>query len=604
MSMLRHWQQVLYEVWNIEASLQQLDGEYDLNFLVTGTGNQGDYILKVMRQGCAADFIDMQCRALAHISNKAADIPVPAVIPTQNEELFTTVNNENGEPRLLWLLAKAEGQVYAHYKPHSPALIHNIGAELGRVDQALADFSHPELQRDIKWNLMRGDWIKQHLSSISHPQQQDILRGIIHDFLSAKPLLEGLPQQAIHNDVNDYNIIIKGSLTAPPQISALIDLGDMCACPRICDLAIAAAYMVLDHPEPEAALAALVQGYHQQYPLTPAELDLLWPLLRMRLAVSVVNSTLMAQDKPDDPYVLISQRPAWEFLQGQAVNGELLSARLRAACNLPVTDSAPRILAWLEQARGSFAPLLGKTLDHAAMGSLAVSDVATPQNPFDMPLAEAATIGQQYANHGEVWLGYYGEPRLVYTSAAFYNGPWQASDRRTVHLAVDIFAPAGTQLHAPMAATVIAAENRPDHLDYGGVVILRHETPQGEAFFTLYGHLNPEVCTNLTIGQELQQGEAFARLGDITQSGGWAPHTHVQLALSTAGMGNDWPGVASPDDMYIWSKLCPNPAALLNLPDEKVRYLPVGKTDVLATRHRHFSRNLKLSYHDPLMLVR
>ncbi|MGB1257583.1 MAG: phosphotransferase, partial [Thiolinea sp.] len=231
MSMLRHWQQVLYEVWNIEASLQQLDGEYDLNFLATGTGNQGDYILKVMRQGCAADFIDMQCRALAHISNKAADIPVPAVIPTQNEELFTTVNNENGEPRLLWLLAKAEGQVYAHYKPHSPALIHNIGAELGRVDQALADFSHPELQRDIKWNLMQGDWIKQHLSIISHPQQQDILRGIIHDFLNAKPLLEGLPQQAIHNDVNDYNIIIKGSLTAPPQISALIDLGDMCACP-------------------------------------------------------------------------------------------------------------------------------------------------------------------------------------------------------------------------------------------------------------------------------------------------------------------------------------------------------------------------------------
>ena len=35
----------------------------------------------------------------------------------------------------------------------------------------------------------------------------------------------------------------------------------MCAAPRICELAIAGAYVVLDHPKPEQALAALVRGY-------------------------------------------------------------------------------------------------------------------------------------------------------------------------------------------------------------------------------------------------------------------------------------------------------------------------------------------------------
>lgn len=155
-----------------------------------------------------------------------------------------------------------------------------------------------------------------------------------------------------------------------------------------------------------------------------------------------------------------------------------------------------------------------------------------------------------------------------------------------------------------MDATVHVVENRPDHLDYGGVVILRHETSGGDAFFTLYGHLNPEVCQKVRIGQSLAKGEAFARFGDVTQSGGWAPHVHFQLALTTDGMGQDWPGVADPDEMGLWGAICPNPAALMNLPDDKVAYQPTGKKQILAKRQQLFGRNLKLSYADPVMLLR
>jgi 4-aminobutyrate aminotransferase-like enzyme len=116
--------------------------------------------------------------------------------------------------------------------------------------------------------------------------------------------------------------------------------------------------------------------------------------------------------------------------------------------------------------------------------------------------------------------------------------------------------------------------------------------------------LNPEICENLTVGHPLSKGEVFAKLGDITQSGGWAPHTHIQLALATDGMGDDWPGVASPDDMYFWGKVFPNPAALLNLSDDKACYQPVDKTQVLTNRKAHFGDNLKLSYSDPIMLLR
>ena len=168
--------------------------------------------------------------------------------------------------------------------------------------------------------------------------------------------LQSFPVQATHNDANGHNILVAGALTAPLKISGLIDLGDMCKAPRICNLAIAAAYLVLHAPNPEDRLASLVAGYHAANPLTGPELDLLWPLLRMRLAVSIVNSTLIAHEVPDDPYVVISQAPAWQFLENASIGAGLLKARLRSACGLPVTEAAPRIMGFLNKARGRFAP--------------------------------------------------------------------------------------------------------------------------------------------------------------------------------------------------------------------------------------------------------
>lgn len=599
--MSNHWQQAMRDVWGIEARLTPLDGEFDLNFLATGAR---DHVLKVMRPGCDAGLVDLQCRAFDHIVANAPSVTVPGIVRTRDGSLFATVPDETGASRLVWLLERVAGRTYAEVRPHSAALLGDVGRAVGAMDRALADFAHPALERDFKWNLMQGDWIAGRLEVIADPARRALIAGIVEGFRVVRPVLAALPCLAIHNDVNDYNIIVGGSLARTPHVTGLIDLGDMCAAPRICDLAIACAYMVLGQDDPEAALAAVVAGYHAAYPLSAAEVDLIWPLLRLRLAVSVVNSTEMALENPDDPYVVISQTPAWAFLEGGRVNAGLINARLRAACGLPVTDAAPLILAWLDGQRGQFAPIMGADLSDAPMGSLSVENSTSPQNPFDLPLAEAARVGEEYGADGRIWLGYYDEPRLIYTAPAFRRGPWKASNRRSVHLAIDAFAPAQTQLFAPMAGSVHTIENRTSHLDYGGVVILRHETPEGDAFFTLYGHLNPEVCDRLRVGQSIAQGEAFARLGDVTQSGGWAPHVHFQLALTTDGMGQDWPGVADPDEMYLWGAVCPNPAALMNMADDKVEYAPLDKAAVLADRQRLFGRNLKLSYADPVLLMR
>ncbi|WP_299851747.1 aminotransferase class III-fold pyridoxal phosphate-dependent enzyme [uncultured Roseovarius sp.] len=599
--MTAHWQETLADIWGITATLRPLDGEFDLNFMVDGTPG---YVLKVMRAGCNVDLVDMQCRAIAHLGALGTDTPVPGVVPTASGDLFTQAPDENGDSRILWLLERAEGIPYATYRPHTSDLAHALGRHLGAMDKALADFTHPGLARDFKWNLAQGDWIANRTSVIADTVRRARLDRIADGFKAIKPALEALPKVAIHNDLNDYNILVAGDLSEPPRISGLIDFGDMCAAPRICDLAIAGAYLVLDHDDAEGMLAALVSGYHAIHPLTPEEVDMIWPLVQMRLAVSLVISTQMAMEKPDDPYVVISQAPAWRFLESDQINTGTIAPRLRAACGLPVTDAAPRIMAWLDKERGNFAPLIGEKLDEVPMGSLSVEVSTTPQNPFHITAEEAATAGAEYHRDAPVWMGYYREPRLIYTESFFRLGPWKASDRRTVHLAVDVFADAGTPLHAPLAGTVEFAGYREANLDYGGLVILRHETPEGDSFFTIYGHLAKASAEALQPGQKVERGAAFVQLGVAAENGKWSPHVHFQLALTLEGYGDDLPGVASPDLLDLWTGLCPNPAALLNLADEKTRFQPANRAAVLDKRRQNFGANLKLTYDQPVMLMR
>ncbi len=596
-----HWAGVLRDNWGIEAALTRLDGEYDLNFLAT-TAKGASYVLKAMRPGCPSALVEMQIAALEYLIARDPDLPVPTVIHPSNGSAMRELADENGDLRLVWLQDRLPGRCYANAAPKSDGLIRQFGGILGRTDKALEGFDHPDLDRDFKWDLMQAGWISADLNSVTDSARQDILREICAEFTLLETELAVLSKQAIHNDANDYNILVSGELSQPREISGLIDLGDMCAAPRVCDLAIAAAYIVLDQPEPEQALAALTAGYHAENPLTAQEISLIWPLLRMRLAVSVVNSTLMAADNPDDPYITISQAPAWRFLEGFELNADLVTARLRLACGMPLVTAADRVLTFLNSECGQFAPVLGEDLSAAPMGSLSVEESLWPQDPFHMPLDEAARVGEEFGTG--VWLGYYAEPRLIYAEPAFRKGPWKASNRRTVHLGIDVFAPAGRAVHTPMAGTVETVENRSGHLDYGGMVILRHTTPEGDAFYTLYGHLDPECCVRLKPGDQLDKGAAFCRLGDASQNGGWAPHLHFQLALTTKGIEADWPGVADPDDLQFWTALCPNPAPLLNLPGTKTRYQPTDKAQVQAGRAAHFGGNLSLTYDDPVMLVR
>ena len=598
------WQSILEKHWGVKSKLSSLDGEFDLNILVRSTDDNNDYVLKIMREDCLQDFVDMQIEAINQLKSQEPELPFPEIVYTLSGKKFIQCMDESGNDRLLWLIKNLPGQKYIDYKRKTLDLIHELGQMIAKCDSALISFEHSFLDRDLKWNLIEAGWIEDYIDLIEDPSRKIIVNNVIKDYKNILPKLQAQPVQAIHGDINDHNILVDGCLNAQPSISGILDFGDMCLCPRVCNVAIAGAYIVLDHDQPEAALTSLIHGYNFNSPFTPDELDLIWPLLRMRLAVSVINSTLMSKDDPEDPYITISQAPAWRFLERKIENSKFIAARLRSKCAKPVVEGADRILSYLDQRRGSFAQIFDCDLSSIPMGSLSVENSPWPQNPFSLPADEAVEVGSDVVGKDGFWIGFYNEPRLIYAEPAFRNGPWKASDRRTVHLGIDIFGSTDTKIRAPIDGKVVVAENRTGHLDYGGVIILEHETPEGDLFYTLYGHLDPKFLKHLKVGDLIRSGVVFCTLGDSERNGGWAPHLHFQLALMTNGTEKDWPGVGDPDEMYLWNALCPNPAALLNLPDSMTNYEPVLKEQVLSDRKRFFSGNLSISYNDPIMATR
>jgi hypothetical protein len=81
-----------------------------------------------------------------------------------------------------------------------------------------------------------------------------------------------------------------------------------------------------------------------------------------------------------------------------------------------------------------------------------------------------------------VGIGRYLEDRAVYTGDAYGTGA--AGERRTIHLGIDIFLPAGELVCAPFAGAVVGVEDRARPKDSGPVVLLEHATPDGTPFFT------------------------------------------------------------------------------------------------------------------------
>jgi peptidoglycan LD-endopeptidase LytH len=174
----------------------------------------------------------------------------------------------------------------------------------------------------------------------------------------------------------------------------------------------------------------------------------------------------------------------------------------------------------------------------------------------------AGGLGDADVKPGEpLRAGGYSEDRSLYTQPLFAP---EGEEPRTVHLGIDIFAPAGADVFAPLSSRVHSSQINDNPGDYGPTIILEHQAGP-EKFHTLYGHLSRDSLKGLKPGAAFMAGERIASLGTKRENGGWPPHLHFQVILDIGKARGDYPGVAKRSEQERWLSICPDPRPLLGL---------------------------------------
>ncbi len=288
------------------CSFTKMEGYISLNYKVKC--DQGVYVLKVY-DNTDHNYQEIMAEtsmvdALPHLNDSQVSSPVPNL----NKEIVTKSKEDN---KLYRLLSYVEGTFLADIQ-HTPELFYSLGRFMGEINKSLSDFRNAGIEsRKLDWDLQNFSTLRPLINHIKNPDERKLVQYFFIQWdQHVYPKLGVLRKSIIHNDANDWNI-----LTTDNEVTGIIDFGDSVYTPIINELAITITYAVFGKEYPLQWASYIIEGYHQTYPIEQSELDILYYLIAARLVTSVCKSALEKVNQPDNEYITISEKPAWDLLK-------------------------------------------------------------------------------------------------------------------------------------------------------------------------------------------------------------------------------------------------------------------------------------------------
>jgi Ser/Thr protein kinase RdoA (MazF antagonist) len=300
------------EKYHLSGKYTQLVSERDQNFRLASPDGR-EFVVKVtglLEEPVATQF---QIAALLHFEKNGFDY-APRVFRAISGAASSTISDDDGQEYSLRVVTWLNGRLLKDVGL-SEQVSARFGQRLAELDFSLKSLDFDGDGQAGLWDMQDAQQLQSLLHHINHEKTQEYARDVLVRFQDhVLPRLQALPSQAIHNDANPENILIGDD----GEVSGFIDFGDSVKAPRIIDVAIAASYLREHGENPLKYIKAFVDGYHRQNPLSDTEFDLLFDLIRTRLAttVTLMYWRLSARDE-NDPYrqkTLQTESNAFDFL--------------------------------------------------------------------------------------------------------------------------------------------------------------------------------------------------------------------------------------------------------------------------------------------------
>jgi 4-aminobutyrate aminotransferase-like enzyme/Ser/Thr protein kinase RdoA (MazF antagonist) len=594
---------ILFKLYRIKGTASFLPGEVDFNFRIKVDNTEG-YLLKISRPDENESYLNFQQQLLQFVETNGHNLIVPKVIQDKNKNTISEIIDEFGNKRKVRLLTWISGRVWSSVNPQLDDLRFSLGEQCGLLTQALQGFDHTEAHRKFVWDIAQSIWTEDYLH-LFEVEEQIILISFIQEFKDKKLSYNNIRKSVVHNDANDNNIIVSTELINP-KVRATIDYGDAIHTQIINDVAIACVYAIMNHNDPLDTALPIIKGYHTTFPLQEEELIHLYNAIAMRLVISVTKSAINKIEEPNNKYLLISEKPAWEALRKwHALSAAFAHFSFRLACGFNSHPNQEKFNNWARKNSFKVSELFpaanSNEIQHI---DLSVSSKWVGHlkdfNDLDYFQFKINQLQKQYPN--KVIAGGYLEPRPIYTSSAYDKIGNHGKESRTIHLGTDFWLPVKTPVHAIFDGEVVTAVNDAGDKEYGGLVILKHKVKDFE-FFTLYGHNTVASALQHKVGDIIKRGDKISELGNYPENGNWASHLHFQVMLSMLNYEIDFPGVTYYNQIDVWKGICPDPNLLFKS-EALQNSNKISNEELINYRKQHLGKSLSLQYKTPIKMVR
>ena len=415
--------------FGLTASVRELGSQQDANFLLIDDADGPFGVLKIANPAFSRAELEAQDAAAAFVDaaegiRTATNIGTPAI-----------ADIDSGGDLFARIIRYLPGGTLSGDRYLRPAQVAALGDLAGRTCRALAAFDHPGVDRVLQWDLRHAmrtvESLAPHVADPDRRQTVESAAAAAWQVVAGRA--DDLPVQVIHGDITGDNVVV--SEAGIPD--GLIDFGDLMRSWAVAELAAAVATLLRhDGFEPTATLPAIA-AFNAVRPLSPTELDVLWPLVVMRSATLVVSGIHQSSIDADNAYASSALDLEWRiFERANAVPIAVMTAQIRHALGMAHPAE----------------PVEGRLMD-ADAGEIVVLDLSAEADAMDggrwlEPDCEARLAAEALAAGATAVACAFGQARLTRSATLSSTSP------ATVATGIELWPARPLTLVAPWAGTV------------------------------------------------------------------------------------------------------------------------------------------------------
>lgn len=299
----------LQRYFGLDGKLSPLGSCEDFNYKLKTTDGR-KFVVKYINPKTSYEEVAFQHQVLIHLAScklkGSLVFPRPQKL-VDSEGTIVRVITRDGRDYCMHLLTFVDGFLLADFKHLDHEVLYTFGVEIASFNESLATFPHPILPITTDWDPKRSYEIcVDRAPSITDKAfRNELLSWVTHVHEKLTVHDSNLRSQLVHCDLAFYNVVCKIASNGRPNVSGVIDFGDVTKTWLVGDLAIAITPLLAHENRSVIEYTCdVVRGFVSVTKLSEVELECLWYIIILRSILLCISVLHLIAENPENQYLV------------------------------------------------------------------------------------------------------------------------------------------------------------------------------------------------------------------------------------------------------------------------------------------------------------